>query len=286
MINHLKLKLSDLDKENENHKSDFERLSGQIKDLEVSNKKVNEIADKFHKELIETKRKFKKDNAAMVKQHKAEVKSWRLDLGEEMRLNIKLEEKLKHIVDNGSDSSIPEIDDISNGSFGASELFTSSQSEKETCCSICSIVIKDYSPQYFLKEIVNPACDTCKDHSLHSDDELTPETLKPFTPKGFNHRPSKTSYSSSPSVCTHTKQCIIREPFSPPLPSLMPLVNLSSQYHLKTMAGELDWGSTCSYCFRIEYEKYGCDSCVWIKCFGERHGYPDVNPYDYKKHLE
>ena len=64
------------------------------------------------------------------------------------------------------------------------------------------------------------------------------------------------------------------------------MVSLSSQYHQKTMARELDWGSTCSYCYRIDYEKYGCDSCVWIKCFGERHVYPDVNPYDYKKHLE
>jgi hypothetical protein len=64
----------------------------------------------------------------------------------------------------------------------------------------------------------------------------------------------------------------------------MPLVNLYSLYHLKTMAGELDWGSTCGYCMRIEYEKYGCESCVWIKCYGELHGYPDLDPYYYKKY--
>ena len=65
----------------------------------------------------------------------------------------------------------------------------------------------------------------------------------------------------------------------------MPLVNMSSMYHKKIMAGQLDWGSTCAYCMRIDYEKYGCDSCVWIKCFGDLHGFPDLDPYYYKKFL-
>ena len=58
VINALKLKVSHLNKENEDKKSEIERQSGQIEDLEVSNKKVKEIADKFNKELNETKRKF------------------------------------------------------------------------------------------------------------------------------------------------------------------------------------------------------------------------------------
>ena len=81
------------------------------------------------------------------------------------------------------------------------------------------------------------------------------------------------------------QQDIIRQPFPPPLPALTPLVNHSSEYHLKTMSGDLDWGSTCSYCMRIDYEKYGCESCVWMKCFGSLHGFPDEDPYDYRKYL-
>jgi cell division protein FtsL len=46
VINSLKLKVSHLNKENEDKKSEIERQGGQIEDLEVSNKKVKEIADK------------------------------------------------------------------------------------------------------------------------------------------------------------------------------------------------------------------------------------------------
>ena len=107
--------------------------------------------------------------------------------------------------------------------------------------------------------------------------------LPPVSSKGFVYRP--TNPINPPQSCFHTTQCIVREPSPPPLPSITPLVNYSSQYHEKIQSGSLDWGSTCPYCMRIEYERYGCDSCIWIKCFGELHGYPDVNPYDYKKHL-
>ena len=114
---------------------------------------------------------------------------------------------------------------------------------------------------------------------------LTPITSKGFCPRAAPPFPSKTS-ADAPSPCKHTPQCSVRQPLPPPVPSMIPLVNYHSLYHQKMQAGELDWGSTCSYCMRIEYERYGCDSCVWIKCFGELHGYPDVNPYDFKKYLE
>ena len=131
---------------------------------------------------------------------------------------------------------------------------------------------------------------------INSSPLVTPSSqtifnLPPITSKGFCPRyppsppsPSKAS-SDAPAPCKHTPQCTARQPLPPPVPSMIPLVNYHSLYHQKMHAGELDWGSTCSYCMRIDYERYGCDSCVWIKCFGELHGYPDVNPYDFKKYL-
>ena len=159
----------------------------------------------------------------------------------------------------------------------------------------------NYIQKYFEGEPFNPACENCDDYS---DDDcisydaptvaqvfLDPDPLNfqhSFTRNGFNSNRSTSNASntfSTSSNCSHPKQCIIREPFPPPIPTLTPLVNEYSMCRLKTMAGELDWGSTCGYCMRIEHEKYGCESCIWIKCYGELHGYPDINPQEYQKHL-
>ena len=155
---------------------------------------------------------------------------------------------------------------------------------EETLRSICASAIVNYVPKYFLGEMFNPACETCDYTSWISENSSDEAVLEvdlitiaddkpPFSRKGFNNRPTSTLLNtSSSSNCLHDRQ-----PFPPPLPALTPLVNKYSMYHSK-----LDWGSTCWYCMRIEYEKYGCESCVWIKCFGELHGYPDVAPHDYK----
>ena len=60
-------------------------------------------------------------------------------------------------------------------------------------------------------------------------------------------------HSQTSVICSHTKQYILRQPFPLPLPSITPLVNLNSQYHIKVLAGDLDWGSACAYnCMIIE----------------------------------
>ena len=58
------------------------------------------------------------------------------------------------------------------------------------------------------------------------------------------------------------------------------MINKSSNYEWK-----FGLGFTCGYCYRIDHKNYGCESCVWMKWFGELHGYPDLNPYTYRKHL-
>ena len=39
-------------------------------------------------------------------------------------------------------------------------------------------------------------------------------------------------------------------------------------------------------CMNAYSNNYGCDDCIWLKWFGEIHGYPDINPADFKKYLE
>jgi hypothetical protein len=290
------VEISCLIKENEGLKRHIEDQAVEINDLEVSKKKGRHVADKLNKELANIKTKFKKEKAVLHKQHKAEVKAWRKDLGDEIKLNIKLDEKLseskKHHSDNVSSTvnSTPETKVAVSSSTPYSPLSPT----METLCSICAEVITNYTPRYFLDEKYNPACDSCQDSSFTSDDDyleipagiiLTTDPQHPITPKGFNHRPTRNRNIPTSSPCSHTRQCIIRQPFPPPLPCIMPLVNEYSLYHVKTMAGELDWGRTCSYCMRIDYEKYVCDSCVWIKCYGELHGFPDADPYDFKRYL-
>ena len=36
-------------------------------------------------------------------------------------------------------------------------------------------------------------------------------------------------------------------------------------------------------CLDAYSKNYGCDDCVWLKWHGELHGFPDINPYDFKK---
>ena len=39
-------------------------------------------------------------------------------------------------------------------------------------------------------------------------------------------------------------------------------------------------------CFEVDYKNYGCDDCVWLKWHGDLHGYPDINPWEFKKYLD
>ena len=170
--------------------------------------------------------------------------------------------------------------------------------DSDIICNICADLILDYSPVFFMGEEVNPACKKCRaiDESYDvytsqdtdcnlSHDESVPQNI-PLTAKGFKTRSDHAIQVPVSGSCSHEKVCKLREPFPPPLPSVTPLQNNSSNYHLRMKEGLLDWGFTCGYCFRIDHKNYGCASCVWLKWFGDLHGYPDMNPHDYRKYLE
>ena len=289
MLETLNFKIEQLEDETKDKDLKIINLKENINDHRLANEKTTEISKKLNKEMSNLRITFGKEKKSILKNHKTQIKYWRNELGEETKLKIKLEEKLSETAETPLN--------LSADMFGVKELLkpvplseSSTSTSDETLCSICATPIPNFVPKFFDGEQFNPACDNCDDSSWLSDSssDASQAVPIPITPRGFDNRPTSTSAkrSSSSSKCSHRQQCILRQPFPPPLPAaLTPIVNEYSQYHKKTMAGELDWGSTCWYCMRIDYEKYGCDSCVWIKCFGELHGYPDVAPHDYKDYL-
>ena len=102
----------------------------------------------------------------------------------------------------------------------------------------------------------------------------------------WNNTPLVTSEHSS-MKCNHSPQCTIRQPRPPPLPSVTFLVNHQSKYHehILTRAGVPGCYGGHSQCFSIDNANYGCEDCVWLKWHGDLHGYPDINPWDFKKYL-
>ena len=301
LVQQLTFEIKELKEKNNFFRNKSDSQSIEIQHLEMSANKNNDISNKLNKKLSESTEKFKKEKSGIFKEHKVEVKFWRNELGEVTREKIKLEEKL-NAAENLLKSSLPHLDLNPIGKKSSSPTKVSqtvSITSDETLCSICAVSIVNYVPKYFLGEQFNPACDDCqdKDISWTSDENLADSSTTepnlslaseiPITPRGFNFRPILAAkYFPQTLNCSHPEQCIIRQPFPPPLPAaLTPIVNLHSMYHLKTITGDLDWGSTCSYCMRIEYERYGCESCVWMKTFGNLHGYPDIDPYDFRNYL-
>ena len=89
--------------------------------------------------------------------------------------------------------------------------------------------------------------------------------------------------------CTHSSQCILREPLPPPFPSITFLYNENTQYHMHMMQWSKKEFAGCAKCFSIENENYGCKDCRWLKFWygrhGETHGFPDISTWTYKKYL-
>ena len=295
LLDSLNVKVSDLSEENESLVSKIKSQSDEIQDLERLNKRAREASNKLNKKLVDAKVQFKKEKAEITKEYKTDVKAWKKDLDEERRQREKLEKKVNETHAVTDEDSSKDLE--STTSIKTEHLLI----PDETLCSICAHPIVNYIPKYFLSQRYSPTCENCDDDSDISVDEnsLSEENMEifanhPITKKGFNHHPTFDALKASivqlgPRLvsyhCNHNQQCIIRQPFPPPLHSLTPIVNEYSLYHVKIMAGELDWGSTCWYCMRIDCDNYGCESCVWIKHFGELHGYPDINPSEYKLHL-
>ena len=160
VTNSLKLDISNIKKENEKYESIVDNLKEEIKYLENANKKSEKISGNLHRELVAEKAKFSKEKEETLKEHKAEVKGWRKDLGEETKEKMKLEEELFEVKKtlNKSTSvlaSPPVVDknpaDIEKSTESknsdATENFSLNaiiENSEETVCTICATSIVNY----------------------------------------------------------------------------------------------------------------------------------------------
>ena len=92
--------------------------------------------------------------------------------------------------------------------------------------------------------------------SISSSKSVSSSNSKTLTSRGFVFSPTPQNKSNLMANCSHTPQCTIRQ----------------------------QYGDTHERCMAVEYERYGCESCIWLKCHGDLHGYPDINPWDYRQY--
>ena len=128
----------------------------EIANLKTTNKEAKEAQVVINKNLTETKLKFEQEKAKLIKEHKAEVKAWKKDLGDEINKKIKVEKKVKELTDtkitsspftisSGStsipDASEAEVTNIANVTLGNQSMFS------DTMCSMCADPIPNYKPK-------------------------------------------------------------------------------------------------------------------------------------------
>ena len=117
---------------------------------------------------------------------------------------------------------------------------------------------------------------------------VTPPRALPRTPPGSPSMSSKDIPPARP-TCSHSVQCVIRQPRPPPPDKCTIMVHEGSRYHehMDSQAGvPYQLGQTHEYCLRIDYENYGCEDCIWYKKWGPLHGYPDINPWTFQEHRQ
>ena len=160
LVNKLCEENANLVKQNDHLKDIIKDKNDEIRELEMADNGKREALTKLNKELKEVKLKLNKEKTEILKSHKAEVKCWRRELGEERKNNIKLSKKLKDM-ENFIESKPtttkkkPTKKNIDSKSDNCKNI-------EKTFCSICSAEIRCYIPEYFVGEKFNPACERCK----------------------------------------------------------------------------------------------------------------------------
>ena len=159
--------------------ADLKKEKQEVADLGMHNDTLNKIVTTLRNELKESKARAKSEMVEMKKVLKAEVKSWRKDLGEERKSNIKLEKKLLELTNKVQKESELTFSNICTSSTSTFQANSFEPSEAELSCTICAEPISDYIPKFFMGTEMNPACNRCQDSSSESDQDH--ETEKPFT---------------------------------------------------------------------------------------------------------
>ena len=97
-IESLHIELKRIDTENLKYSDLVRKQTEEINDLRKSVKVKTDVSNQMNRKFSEFKTKSEKDNAALKKSHRAEVKSWKQELGNERKEKIKLEKKLEKLM--------------------------------------------------------------------------------------------------------------------------------------------------------------------------------------------
>ena len=122
------------------------------------------MVNRLQKEIQESNLNAKKELDETRKVLKAEIKSWRKELGEERRAKIKLEEKLEKSKEEKLEASTE-----THVKDEPISLNSNASDQEEISCTICAEPIADYIPKYFHETEINPACSSCQDSSESSN---------------------------------------------------------------------------------------------------------------------
>ena len=139
----------------------LEEQKQELLDMVACHNKLNEVNETLQREINNDKERAKAELDDSTKKLKVEIKSWRKELGEERKANIKLEKKLESIAKQHESMNKPE----SNYEAAEPEPPTSTLTSSEDC-TICAEEIPNYIPKYFNGIEINPSCDDCQDPSL------------------------------------------------------------------------------------------------------------------------
>ena len=94
-VENLEYEVSKVTSENKKHRETIEAQTEEIHELESSIKVKTEVANQINKKLSEFRTTSETEKAAIKKAHKAELKYWKKELGEERKEKMKFADKLE-----------------------------------------------------------------------------------------------------------------------------------------------------------------------------------------------
>ena len=186
----------------------------EILELQIANKNAKEASNKLNEVLAQNRVKFQKEKNLLVKEHRAEVKAIKKDLGNERREKVKLEMKLTNLFDE------KEIDQAHQKKKKKKTVKNSTEAElsqhtinnSRTFCSLCSDPVNDYQPEYFCGEKYNPACQTCKsnDSSWFPNDPFSsfPSDCQPVSLVSHKLLPQESLPQNPSSIHSLVSHCV------------------------------------------------------------------------------
>ena len=140
--------------------------------LRLLKKVAVETANRLNRKLNENRRLHEEEKQLLLKVHKQEVKAWKKDLGRANSNHLKLEKKLA-LLQTTEPSKSSHLHALNESTVDITEDRVVEENlvdvTHEELCSMCAKVISSYVPDYFMGEIINPACLQCSGYNSEED---------------------------------------------------------------------------------------------------------------------